>query len=193
MSGGGGGGCGGGGGGVIFFFFFKQKTAYEIKECDWSSDVCSSDLYGGPVPSVAEFIANSWDADAKKVDITIPEDITKPDAEIIIRDFGEGMLFEEINEYYLTIGYERRLSRGERTTSGRLVMGRKGIGKLAGFGIAEDITIRSIKNGYLTQFNMNYEVLKSKKQMEGYEFSPDIDEKSDEETGVYVIDRKSVV
>ena len=25
-------------------FFFKQKTAYEVKECDWSSDVCSSDL-----------------------------------------------------------------------------------------------------------------------------------------------------
>ena len=29
----------------FFFFFFKQKTAYEIKECDWSSDVCSSDLF----------------------------------------------------------------------------------------------------------------------------------------------------
>ena len=29
------------------FFFFKQKTAYEIKECDWSSDVCSSDLRPG--------------------------------------------------------------------------------------------------------------------------------------------------
>ena len=28
----------------IFFFFFKQKTAYEILTCDWSSDVCSSDL-----------------------------------------------------------------------------------------------------------------------------------------------------
>src|ERR1051326_690593 len=28
----------------FLFFFFKQKTAYEIKECDWSSDVCSSDL-----------------------------------------------------------------------------------------------------------------------------------------------------
>ena len=27
-----------------FFFFFKQKTAYEIRNCDWSSDVCSSDL-----------------------------------------------------------------------------------------------------------------------------------------------------
>ena len=32
------------------FFFFKQKTAYEIKECDWSSDVCSSDLELFTVP-----------------------------------------------------------------------------------------------------------------------------------------------
>ncbi len=30
----------------FFFFFFKQKTAYEIYQCDWSSDVCSSDLKG---------------------------------------------------------------------------------------------------------------------------------------------------
>ena len=30
--------------GLYFFFFFKQKTAYEIYQCDWSSDVCSSDL-----------------------------------------------------------------------------------------------------------------------------------------------------
>jgi len=28
----------------MLFFFFKQKTAYEIVDCDWSSDVCSSDL-----------------------------------------------------------------------------------------------------------------------------------------------------
>src|SRR3546814_10526285 len=29
-----------------FFFFFKQKTAYEMRISDWSSDVCSSDLCG---------------------------------------------------------------------------------------------------------------------------------------------------
>src|SRR3546814_4455225 len=29
---------------VFFFFFFKQKTAYEMRISDWSSDVCSSDL-----------------------------------------------------------------------------------------------------------------------------------------------------
>ena len=32
----------------LFFFFFKQKTAYEIYQCDWSSDVCSSDLVMAP-------------------------------------------------------------------------------------------------------------------------------------------------
>ena len=30
---------------LYFIFFFKQKTAYEIYQCDWSSDVCSSDLF----------------------------------------------------------------------------------------------------------------------------------------------------
>src|SRR3546814_6202046 len=29
----------------LFFFFFKQKTAYEMRISDWSSDVCSSDLH----------------------------------------------------------------------------------------------------------------------------------------------------
>ena len=35
-----------------FVFFFKQKTAYEIYQCDWSSDVCSSDLVRIPGPAV---------------------------------------------------------------------------------------------------------------------------------------------
>src|SRR3546814_7028008 len=37
--------------GCCFFFFFKQKTAYEMRISDWSSDVCSSDL---TFPSVAD-------------------------------------------------------------------------------------------------------------------------------------------
>src|SRR3546814_2318440 len=33
----------------IVFFFFKQKTAYEMRISDWSSDVCSSDLLARPL------------------------------------------------------------------------------------------------------------------------------------------------
>src|SRR3546814_1999985 len=34
----------------VFFFFFKQKTAYEMRISDWSSDVCSSDLKAASAP-----------------------------------------------------------------------------------------------------------------------------------------------
>src|SRR5216117_3333231 len=37
----------------VFFFFFKQKTAYEIRKGDWSSDVCSSDLRSSVSPRPA--------------------------------------------------------------------------------------------------------------------------------------------
>src|SRR3546814_2082181 len=37
----------------IIFFFFKQKTAYEMRISDWSSDVCSSDLLTGEDPALS--------------------------------------------------------------------------------------------------------------------------------------------
>ena len=43
-------------------FFFKQKTAYEIYQCDWSSDVCSSDLLNSTVTSAL----NQGDTEAAK-------------------------------------------------------------------------------------------------------------------------------
>src|SRR3546814_7315055 len=39
--------------GICFFFFFKQKTAYEMRISDWSSDVCSSDLAAEIAPKCA--------------------------------------------------------------------------------------------------------------------------------------------
>ena len=124
-------------------------------------DLLGHQMYGGPVQAVAEFIANPWDADSNKVEINIPEDPKIAGAEIKVRDFGEGMSFKELIDKYLTVGYERRKVSGETTKSGRLVMGRKGIGKLAGFGIAEDMVLRSVKDGWVIQFNLNYTNLKS--------------------------------
>ena len=46
----------------VFFFFFKQKTAYEIKECDWSSDVCSSDLVRFPSRFPTTTFLNAFNA-----------------------------------------------------------------------------------------------------------------------------------
>src|SRR3546814_4554363 len=45
---------------VIFFFFFKQKTAYEMRISDWSSDVCSSDLATISVPLSDSRVLTGW-------------------------------------------------------------------------------------------------------------------------------------
>src|SRR3546814_5180755 len=42
----------------MLFFFFKQKTAYELRISDWSSDVCSSDLFGGIREISADHLAS---------------------------------------------------------------------------------------------------------------------------------------
>src|SRR3546814_11517189 len=39
---------------MVFVFFFKQKTAYEMRISDWSSDVCSSDLAATALPAYAD-------------------------------------------------------------------------------------------------------------------------------------------
>src|SRR3546814_5484730 len=41
---------------VVYGFFFKQKTAYEVRISDWSSDVCSSDLLGGSEAQKARWL-----------------------------------------------------------------------------------------------------------------------------------------
>src|SRR3546814_9038081 len=43
---------------LFFFFFFKQKTAYEMRISDWSSDVCSSDLAAGSSASLPRNMAS---------------------------------------------------------------------------------------------------------------------------------------
>ena len=52
---------------VVVFFFFKQKTAYEIYQCDWSSDVFSSDL------TLADLIAKRRHCLAKLRDLGLKQ------------------------------------------------------------------------------------------------------------------------
>src|SRR4051794_1027342 len=80
-------------------------------------------LYSNTAAALSEAVANAWDADATEVAITLADD------EITIKDNGTGMTLTDVNERFLAVGYRRRGDLGERTDRGRLVMGRKGIGK----------------------------------------------------------------
>lgn len=104
-------------------------------------------LYSNVPAVLSEAVANSWDADAENVDIEISSD------EITITDDGHGMTIDDINERYLTVGYKRRESDAERTLMhNRPVMGRKGIGKLSLFSIADTVEVQTFKerkNGFV--------------------------------------------
>ena len=118
-------------------------------------------LYGTLPPVLAELIANAWDADARGVDVTLHGGTIDKDSAIIVRDDGHGMSYGEINAHYLMVGRKRRESgtgaRSEETKKGRLIMGRKGIGKLSVFGVAREVEITSVKGGKKTAFSMNLE------------------------------------
>src|SRR3546814_9773355 len=49
-----------------FFFFFKQKTAYEMRISDWSSDVCSSDLFAEDAKARTEALTADFQERSKE-------------------------------------------------------------------------------------------------------------------------------
>ena len=107
-------------------------------------------LYSNVPAVLSEAIANAWDADAEQVDITIDAQSGK----VIIQDDGHGMTVSDANEKYLTVGYKRRESNGAKTPNCRPVMGRKGIGKLSLFSIANTVEVHSVKDGEVHGFKM---------------------------------------
>ena len=139
---------------------------YTMKISRLTIDKLGIHMYDRVSAVLAELIANSYDADATKVTVTLPfgKYLAKKKAgktielgfEISIEDDGIGMLSHDVNEYYLKVGANRRSSRGETTPSGRPVLGRKGIGKLAPFGICREIEV--ITAGGDCDGSGNYEV-----------------------------------
>lgn len=111
-----------------------------------------------PTNVISEFVSNSWDADASSVEIQL---LSEETGRIIsITDDGRGMTRDELIDEFLVIARNRRKDPSEKSHSGRPLMGRKGIGKLAGFGIARTVDIISVAN--FSKRTPNLEVNKGK-------------------------------
>lgn len=153
-------------------------------------------MYSTLPPVIAELVSNAYDADAHKVTIDL-NDNDLSNMTISIEDDGHGMNFDEINTCFLLIGRNRRGTdeKNQKTRSGnRYVIGKKGIGKLAFFGVAKTIEITTVSNGLLNTFVMDWGTLKRSKSV----YRPDIikkDEKTELHNGTKIvlsnIERKS--
>lgn len=124
----------------------KSTERYTMRISRLTVDKLGIKLYDRVAAVLAELIANSYDADAENVVVTLPWAVTldaTSSETIVVSDDGHGMTTEEVNDFYLKIGADRRrrvngdISREHH----RPVMGRKGIGKLAPFGICKTIEV----------------------------------------------------
>lgn len=115
-------------------------------------------MYRGAVPALAELISNAWDADATRVSLDVPFGTGMQSQVIRVSDDGCGMSWDDVDQAYLVVGRDRRRAEGrDRSPRGRAVMGRKGLGKLAGFGIARVVEVRTVRSGWLTHFRMDFD------------------------------------
>ena len=123
--------------------------------------------------AIAELVANAWDAGANNVFVEVPSapQYDPANSQISITDDGSGMSPKDIQSAYLVVGRNRRRD-GEEGEEGasenpgasvpakRPVMGRKGIGKLAGFGIARKMVVTTWTSESCIQFMLDIEALK---------------------------------
>lgn len=119
-------------------------------------------MYSTLPPALAELISNSYDADAGTVDIEFLEQNGTPKA-ITVYDNGHGMSLEDIQLKFLVIGRNRRKDEGDQPTKNyqRLPTGKKGLGKLALFGLAKEITVDTVRDGLRNRFRLNWDDLLS--------------------------------
>ena len=97
--------------------------------------------------ALAELVANAYDAGAEKVKVML-YDNDATDKRIVITDDGDGMSYDDVGEKFLVIGRKRRDTDESRENSkGRKITGKKGVGKLALFGIGKTIKIETTRAG----------------------------------------------
>ena len=133
-----------------------MSVEYSMRISRLTVDKLGVKLYDRVSAVIAELIANAYDADAECVTVETPMGqalasraggvLKDKGFEIKVIDDGIGMTPQELQDFYLVVGGERREDPRRGATSrthGRKVMGRKGVGKLAPFGICKVMEVLS--------------------------------------------------
>lgn len=116
------------------------------------------EAYRSSEHALKELIDNAWDADATRVEISLPDPMSGNP--IVVKDNGTGMTPRELESEYLVIASDRRSRKGEFTVGRhRSVKGRKGIGKFAGLMAADTMLIETTARGQLTRVRIRREDL----------------------------------
>ncbi len=117
-------------------------------------------MYSTLPPALSELISNAYDADASEVEVLFHEQNGVP-VSITVKDNGCGMNVQDIQNRFLVIGRNRRMEDGDEPSPiyGRMPTGKKGLGKLALFGLAKKIVLSTVKETKRNRFELDWEKL----------------------------------
>lgn len=133
---------------------------YELKFDPRTIEHLGVKMYSTLPPALAELISNAYDADADEVEVLFHEQNGSP-VSITVKDNGYGMSSVDIQDKFLIIGRNRRSDDGDQPSPKyrRLPTGKKGLGKLALFGLAKKIVLDTKKEGKRNRFELDWDKL----------------------------------
>ena len=137
--------------------------------------------------ALAELVANAYDAGAENVKIQLIDNVEEK--KIIVEDDGDGMSYDEVADNFLVIGRKRRAEDKKRENSkGRVITGKKGLGKLALFGIGKTIRIETSKKGEQkkTVFTMEWDAILEEESGSYYPKNEQIEKDDSELSGTKI-------
>jgi hypothetical protein len=137
--------------------------------------------------ALAELIANAYDAAADSVEIFLYDEDSQ-NMRIVIKDDGEGMSYGDVRDRFLVIGRKRRDDDDKRENSKqRRITGRKGLGKLALFGIGKNIRIETAisTESNKTVFSLDWDGIINERSGE-YTLDTTIEDKGDFSHGTII-------
>src|SRR3546814_5574853 len=104
---------------MFLFFFFKQKTAYELRISDWSSDVCSSDLGIDCFSRFVELRAAPSAAAEEAARLLLDIFGRYGPPRFLRTDNGSQFTAKVISDFLALVGAERQLTRSEERRVGK--------------------------------------------------------------------------
>lgn len=126
------------------------------------------DLIRNVHSAVMELVKNAYDADASRVKIEIVADQTKKSVKIVVTDDGHGMTLDTVvNKWMVPATDDKKIRK--RSPSGRIMQGRKGVGRFASSVLGNDVFLETVNAGRKASVYLEWD------RFERAEFLDDVD------------------
>ena len=146
----------------------NDSGTYKIRPAGRLLISIGRDLIRNVHSALLELVKNAYDADASRVKIDITADQTQKNVKIVVTDNGHGMTLDTVVNKWMVPATDDKKTR-KRSPGGRIMQGRKGVGRFASAVLGNSVFLETVNNGSKTSVYLEWELF------EKAEFLDDVD------------------